>query len=1029
MKKFILLFALLIAGVTLYGQTIRVTGTVTDQDDGSTLPGVTILVRGTTTGVVTDAAGRYEINTAPDAVLVFSFIGMQTQQIPVQGRTVINVVLAREIATLDEIVVVGYGTQIRSKLTGNIARVAGEDIEYLPVPSVQLALQGRAAGVFVEAVTGKVTSASRVRIRGSSSISASNEPLYVLDGVPLSMEARNIHGGDINPLAALNFNDIESIEILKDASAAAIYGSRAANGVILITTKKGREGKTRLSFNLQTGFANPSNKREFMDTQEYIDYFRHAAKNADAYEDRIYGDPPGFNNWWQGFVESRFRRYSGHAAILDADGKYIGSEANTNWQDQAFRQAGLMMADLSAQGGTPTLKYYASGSYSKQEGIVVGNGFERFSGRLNVDNQVNDWMDMGLTLSLSRTDVDQINADNAFANPIQLVALVPISPLRDKDGILSNVPVTTYYNGLRHVEYADRNMNEVRSTTNAYMDFKLFSGLNWRNELGYDVYTIKENNRYGELTNTGESTQGYAFSNYAQTQNLLGKSYLNYNNSFGGITLNAVMGTEIQYALLDRTYVEGQTFPLDDFKTLASAGEITGGTQEITEYSFLSYFARANFDYADKYLFSLSGRIDGSSRFGTNNRYGFFPAAAVGWIITNEDALKDNYNLSFLKLRASYGVTGNAGIGNFQHLGLYGVNTYNNQSGLIPTQIPNPDLGWETTAQMDIGLDFGFFNNRVSGEIDYYYKNTTDLLLNVPIPSTTGYTTMTRNVGSMENRGVEFVLNTNNLVGAFKWNTSFNIAYNKNEVTDIAGQDIIDPGGSRFMNVVMVGQPIGVFYGAEYAGVDPDNGDATWYINEKDADGNIINQGATTSRFSEANFIVLGKPNPHLMGGLTNSFSFRGVELSFTFQGVTGNMVHLSGDSYMAANGEWFDNQLRSQLDSWRPDNRTTNVPEARLGYANGVQGRNSRYLEDGSYLKLRTLTLAYEFPRSMLSRIGVERFRVYLIGSNLLTFTNYTGWDPEVSSDFVVSNIRAGIDFYSPPQPRSITFGINLGL
>jgi len=425
----------------------------------------------------------------------------------------------------------------------------------------------------------------------------------------------------------------------------------------------------------------------------------------------------------------------------------------------------------------------------------------------------------------------------------------------------------------------------------------------------------------------------------------------------------------------------------------------------------------------------LSGRVDGSSRFGVNSRYGFFPAAAVGWVLTREDFLADNALISFLKARASYGVTGNAGIGNFQHLGLYGVNTYNNQSGLIPTQIPNPDLGWETTAQFDVGIDFGFFNNRVSGEIDYYYKNTTDLLLNVPVPGTSGYATQTQNVGSMMNRGFEFVLNTNNAVGAFKWNTNINLAINKNEVTDLAGQTIIDEGSSRFMNVVMLNQPIGIFYGAEYAGVDPANGDALWYVNAKDADGNITNKGATTNDFSEANYIVLGKPNPDLMGAITNQFMFKGFELSFTFQGVTGNSVHLSGDSYMAANGEWFDNQLRSQLNSWRSPGDVTDVPQARLGYANGVQGRNSRYLEDGSYMKLRSLTLAYELPRAMLSRFGVERFRVYLIGQNLLTFTKYTGWDPEVSSDFVVSNVRAGIDFYSPPQPRTITLGINLGL
>ena len=658
----------------------------------------------------------------------------------------------------------------------------------------------------------------------------------------------------------------------------------------------------------------------------------------------------------------------------------------------------------------------------------MANGFERISGRLNVDNEVNKRLDVGLSLSMARTNIDQINADNAFANPMQLVALSPITPVRDLDGILYDTPTTTYYNGLRHVEYSDRKLYEVRTVANSYLNFKIIEGLNWRNELAYDVYNLKENNRYGELTNTGVGIGGYAFSNYAQTQNVLGKSYLNYLNTFGDIGVNAILGSEIQYSILDNTWVEGQGFPLDELKTLASAGEITGGTQTLTEYGFVSYFSRINIDYKAKYLFSVSGRIDGSSRFGINNRYGIFPAASAGWVLTGEDFLSDNSLISFLKLRASYGLTGNAGIGNFQHLGLYGVNNYNNQAGLIPTQIPNPDLGWEATAQFDVGIDFGFLDNRISGEIDYYEKKTTDLLFNVPVPGTSGYASQTRNVGSMENKGFEFVLNTNNLVGEFKWNTNFNFAFNNNKVTDLAGQTIVDPGSGRFMNILILNEPIGVFYGAEYAGVNPANGDALWYINEKDANGKIINKGAITNDFAKANYVVLGKPNPDLIGAMTNTIRYKGFELSFTLQGVTGNMIHLSGDSYMAGNGEWYDNQLKSQLRSWREPGDVTDIPEARLAYANGTQGRSSRYLEDGSYLKLRSMVFGYDIPKSLISNLGIQRLRIYMNAQNLYTWTKFTGWDPEVSSDFVVGNVTSGVDFYSPPQPRTITFGINMG-
>lgn len=1031
MKKIYLIFFVILSliGNSLNAQNQRVTGTVTNGDDGSSIPGVTVLVKGTTLGTVTDLDGKYELNVPENATLVFSFIGMNTEEVEVGQRNIIDITMVSDVSMLDEIIVVGYGSQIKSKLTGNIASVSGEEIQNMPVPSVQLALQGKAAGVFIESVTGKVTSAARVRIRGASSISASNEPLYVVDGIPFAMEARNIHGGAINPLSSINPNDIESVQILKDASASAIYGSRATNGVILITTKKGKAGKSKLDFNYQRGFANPSNKRDFLNSEEYIDYYRHAAANADAYEDFLYGDAPGTNDFWRGFVEGRFKRYSGHTAIIGANDEYLGSESNTNWQDQAFQQADITMIDLSTSGGTENITYYLSGGYSNQEGIVLGNGFERISARLNVDNKVNSWITMGMNLSIARTDIEQINADNAFANPMQLVALVPISPLRDQEGISSNVPVTTYYNPIRHAEYADRQMNELRTGTNGFINFRIINKMNWRNEIAYDSYTLQENNKYGTLTNTGESVNGYGFSNYAQTQNIMGKSFVNYTDKFGDISLDAVAGTELTYTLLDDTYVEGEQFPLDEFKTLASAGSITGGYQTVNQYSFLSYFTRLNIDYEDKYLVTLSGRVDGSSRFGANNRFGFFPAVGVAWVMSKEDFLADNSLLSFLKFRTSYGKTGNAAIGNFAHLGLYGVNNYNNQSGLIPNQIPNPDLGWESTTTTDIGIDFGLFNNRVSGEIDYYIKNTDDLLLSVPVPGTSGYGSQLRNVGSMENKGFEFLLNTNNTVGAFKWNTSLNFSYNKNTVTDIAGQDIIDPGSSRFMNVTMLDQPLGVFFGAEYAGVDPDNGDALWYVNEKDEDGNIVDPDATTNAFNEANYVVLGKPQPDYMGSITNTFRFMGFDLSFTFQGVTGNMVHLSGDSYMAANGEWFDNQLRSQLDSWKEPGDVTDIPQARLGYANGVQGRNSRYLEDGSYIKLRSLNFGYELPRSVVARMGLEKLRIYVVGQNLLTFTKYSGWDPEVSSDFVVDNVVSGVDFYSPPQPRSFTIGVNLGL
>jgi len=1015
-------------------QQRTVTGTVTGSEDNLPVIGATVMVKGTTSGVATDVDGKYSIAVPAGAILEVRFVGMKTKEVAVGDASVVNIVLDYEQVGLNEVVVVGYGTQIKSKVTASIAKIDGEGLKNIPVPTVEQALQGKTAGVFIESVNGKATGTTRMRIRGSSSITADNQPLFVVDGIPITNEPLNQSGAQINPLTSINFNDVESIEILKDAASSAIYGSRGANGVVIITTKKGLSGKTKMNFTILSGFDQPSHKREFMNTDQYIAYFRDAAIRGDKQEDLYYGDPVGTSTYWQEHVEKRLKRYSGDAAILDGSGNYIGSEANTNWQNEAFQTGKIYGADMSAQGGNDKLRYYASGGFNNTDGILVSNGIQKISARLNVDDKVNRYMDLGFSLSLNRNQIKQVSADNAFSTPMQLVALSPITPVYDKQGNLNDVPVTTYYNPLVDVADAFRHITEYRSIFNGYMNFNLMEGLKWRNELGFDLYNQKENARYGEKTESGKATNGYAFSNYGQTQNITAKSYFDFIKTFGSIGVSAVLGTEMQYATIETLYAEGQQFPNDDLKTLASAGLITGASGTLTQYSFISYFSRVNLDYNAKYLLTLAGRIDGSSRFGKDNRFGTFPAASVGWVMSKESFLADNPVISYLKLRASFGQTGNAGISNFGHLGLYGVGGYNGLKGLVPIQIPNAGLGWETTKQYDAGIDFGFLKSRITGEIDVYLKKTKDLLLNVPVPATSGYASQMQNIGSVQNKGFEFVLNSTNLTGDLSWTTSANFSYNKNQVTSLGGQSILDNGSARYMNVVMVGQPIGVFYGAQYAGVDPANGDALWYVNERDANGKIINPTATTNDFTSANFVVLGNPTPDYMAAITNTLSYKGVELGFTFQGVWGNKIHLVGDQWMAANGVWYDNQLTSQLNSWKNPGDITDIPEARLAWDNGDQSRNSRYLSPGSYVKLRSLILSYELPKSIVSKTGFERLRVYVQGQNLLTFTKYIGWDPEVSSDYLTTttqdrNIYSGFDFYSAPQPRTIIFGINIGL
>ncbi|WP_020566819.1 SusC/RagA family TonB-linked outer membrane protein [Neolewinella persica] len=1035
-----LLLLLFVCAVSLAAQK-TVTGTVTDAS-GETLIGASVLAKGTGSGTVTDLDGKYSLSV-PDGVkfLVFTYTGFASQDVPIGNRSVVDVTLLESASQLSEVVVVGYGSQIRSTLTGNIAQIDGEAIENLPVASVEQAMQGRSAGVFVQSVSGKPGGRVNIRVRGSSSISAGNDPLYVVDGVPITSGTFSSPGsGSLNFMADINPNDVASIEILKDASAAAIYGSRAANGVILITTKKGKSGKAKVNVNLSAGSSVASNRREFLNAEEFVSFFRQTAEGAGRYDwaNQI-------NDWglsddeytlenitaeYVGFVEGRLDRYSGPS-------EWRNGETDTDWQDLAFQTGESRNADMSLAGGSDAIQYYTSFGYSGQEGILAGNAFERMTARLNLDAKTTERLNFGMRMSFGRTTNDRVTDDNQFSTPLQLIALAPITPPRDEDGVLLDRPTTTYYNGLIDVEEAARQTVSYRTLTNVFGQYEIAGGLALRAEAGVDVANLKQNRFQGRRTITGASTNGFSESRWSNILNYTTKALLLYDKEVGaGHNFNFVGGLEYQRSSSENVEVEGTEFPIDALQRIASAAEITFGTSDFTEFTFLSYFGRVNYNFQSKYLFSASARLDGSSRFGANNRYGFFPSVAAGWVISQEDFLADNSTVSYLKARASYGLTGNASIANFGSLGLYSAPAYGGVSALSPSQIPNPDLTWEQTAQFDVGLDFGFLNNRFSGELDFYVKNTTDLLLDVPVPGSSGFRTQLQNIGEMRNTGIEFLLNANVLTGAFKWETSFNFALNKNEVTKLAeGQQLIDNNGSRSMNVVQVGQPLGAFLGYEFAGVDRENGDALFFVNETNEAGSIINPDATTNNVSEANFIILGQSIPDKLIGFTNDFSYRGLSLNVFFQGSFGNKIANAAGGFMSCGACWFDNQTRDQLDAWTPDNRDTDIPEARFYWENGTNGRSSRYLSDGNFVRLKTATLAYELPSSLTSKAGLSRLRVYVTGQNLLTFTNYEGWDPELASDSysdgaaINTNIYSSVDFYTAPQARTIIVGVNVGL
>jgi TonB-dependent starch-binding outer membrane protein SusC len=1015
MKKnyLLLLLFVLFSGMAALAQGIQVTGKVTSADDGSSLPGVSIQVKGTTQGTQTDASGAYSISVpSASSVLVFSFVGLLPKEVSVGAQRTINVQLAADTRALNEVVVTGYGTQSRRNLTGNIAKIDGADIQGVPVTTFEQALQGRAAGVQITSLNGKLGQGIQMRIRGSSSVTASNEPLYVIDGIPITSNNQGTSSAPQNPLADINFNDIESIEILKDASAAAIYGARASNGVVLLTTKKGKVGKTRFNLGYQMGSSEPTRQKEWLNTREYVELFSEAVQNE---IDR--GNLP--RTYLTGSTHNRFTRYA------------AGDRANweqglvdTNWEDEAFQKAPQSQLDLSASGGDAKTRFFVSGQYLDQKGILINNTFKRLSGRVNLDHKANDNLSLGVNLNVARTVNGRLSNDNAFSTPMQIVALPPMTPVIDPRTNQLSGNYTLYFNPLLNRDFSKNFSTSFRTLGNLYGEYKFTDWLKFRSEWGADLYTLNEDQYFGKETarNTG-APNGLGFSSFGQVTNYTTNNFLSLGTSISEKQeIDAVVGMSFQRS--DATYnsVEGREYPSNSYQRITSAARITSGSSTGTNFSFLSYFARANYRFANKYLLSLSGRVDGSSRFGENNRYGFFPAASVGWIISDEAFMRGLPALSLLKLRASYGLTGNAEINNFASYGLYtGGSGYAGVPGQSPSQIENPDLRWEQTAQSDIGLDFGFFGGRLSGEIDYYTKNTRDLLLNVNVPGTTGFRTQLRNIGRLENKGWEFVLNSQNTTGAFQWNTSLNLAGNRNKILDLDGQVIT--GG--FNNRALEGYPIGSFFDIEYAGVDPANGDALYYLNNERPDGS--RDRTTTNDPNAAERIIIGNPNPTLIGGITNNFSYRGLELNILFQGQAGNQIYNGGGKFQSANGDFFDNQTRDQLDRWRNPGDQTNVPQARLFGANGT-AESSRYLQNGDFLRLKTLTLAYTLPARISSLAKMERVRLYVTGQNLMTFTKYTGWDPEVNTDYLAGNIALGNDFYSAPQAKTIIVGINLG-
>ena len=988
-KHFLSLLIVLSVQLT-FAQESTLSGKVTDMG-GLPIPGANIIVKGTTISAQTGFDGDFVINAKRGQILIVSFVGMKTIEVPASPSMVIK--LGDSSNQLETVVVVGYGTQSKKKLTDNIARVTAKDIQQIPVSNVQNALVGKLAGVQITQTNGKVDGGINIRVRGAASISAGTQPLYVLDGIPLVTTDESSNGAPTNPLLTLSPNEIESIDVLKDASSAAIYGARGANGVVLITTKRGKEGKGTFSINLSQGVSQATHKRKWLNADQYIELFTEASINGlgDAVE-----------------AEDTFD-------FLAQGTDWRNREVNTDWQDTAFQDGFNTDADFSVSGGDAKTKYFLSGAYNNTTGIIINNALERITARTNVSHKISDRFTAGMNLSFSRSEIDRIQDDKSFTTPLQAVAQSPLSPARLADGTAN--PNTLYANYLLAMDNTFWKTIMRRVTGKVYGELKIIPSLKANSDFSYDLLSQTEDAWYGK-NSPFMATDGEAYATSVNNETYIYSNYLTFDKTFGEKhNINAVAGMEFNKFNRRFQSVTSIYFPNDSFQTIDGGAEVNAGSGNQTDYTFVSQFGRLTYSYDNKYILKASIRRDGSSRFGKNERFGSFPAFSAGWIISEENFLKDNATVTFLKLKGSWGKLGNAELGNFASRQLYESKPYNLKSGLSFSQAGNDNLTWEKSTQIDFGVEFGLLN-RISVEADYYKKNTNGLLFRVPLSISSGASTINQNIGEVQSSGVEFTLNTKNIDSDnLKWNTSFNITTNESKVVSMPNnnKDIVTT-----FTINRVGENISSFYLVEYAGVDSANGDALFVKNTPNTDGSL--DKSTTNDYSEAKRVVSGNPFPTLMAGLTNTMNYKGIDFSFTFQGEWGASIYNSAGKYQSVSADYFDNQTTDQLKRWQKPGDITNVPQARLYGSNGT-GESTRFLDKTDFVRLRNLTIGYSLSGNAIKELGMSSVRLYATGVNLLTFTNYNGYDPEARRD----DTGIGEEFYSTPPARTIALGVNI--
>ncbi len=1014
-KRVMGLFVLFIFLTTFSANAQAVSGEITDQS-GEALIGVTVTVQGTDTGTISDIDGKFSIKAASGSVLKISYVGYETQTIIVNGQTNINVSLRVDSKLLDEVVVIGYGSVKKSDVTGSVSSVKAEEIQAFPVLNAGQALQGRAAGVVVQTQNGGEPGADiSIRVRGNSSLNASSDPLVVVDGfVGASFPQQN---------------DIESIEILKDASATAIYGSRGSGGVILVTTKKGKSGKPTVELNSTFSSQQTTNRLDLLDANGFAQYQNMIRTNA--------GDAP-----------------------------YAQGTANTDWQDEIYRVGNTQNHQMSVSGGGDNVNYYVSGTYFNQEGIVINSNFEKIQFLANVDVKVNDRIKIGMNSISSRSEQNGVSTQSTGSDAIgsvngggdDVVSLAfRFSPDVGRFNADGNFSQNTVGDDIENPwAVATQISNETKTDntrTNVYADFELLKGLSFKTTLGYRT----QNSTEGYFKpQTFVLSAGGAYLESVKRTNFLNENYLTYTKSIGNGNLTTIAGHSYQKNTTEGFEAGARGLLTDAFSWYnLEAGQIDQRTVDsrFSESEIESVFGRVNFDWANKYLITATVRRDGASNFAENNKYATFPSVALGWKVSNEDFLADNRTISNLKLRASYGLTGNQAIGPYESLATYRVQPPSEVGGAFGVDLAreaNPDLKWETSYQTNIGVDGGLYENRITFSADYYNIDTKDLLA-VDRASNfylgTSDLNVLRNVGSINNRGIEFSLTSTNINrNDFKWNTTLNYARNRNKVVELSsGTELIGTGAPGYFAggstyILQEGQPLGLFWGLNYQGVYqggaiPEN---TALIGSSyDNDGNPIpgeplfaevadEEGNFDGIIDDNDRQIIGDPNPDFTFGLTNTFSYKNFDLNVFFQGSVGGEIY-NLTAVQLYNGD--SNGLTDVLNSWTPQNTDTNIPRA------AIRGRerSSRFVEDGSYVRLKNVAIGYSLPSTLLKNVGISSARLSVSAQNLLTFTNYSGLDPEVSyfgsggQSSGDDNVIQGHDFGNYPNLRSITMAVNL--